>query len=327
MRAMRTRGSSKRRGAGLSIVAALALAPSVARADGSIAVDRLHPAPAGDRMFGVPSPFAADDPAWHAMVLASYAHEPLVFRRKSDGESVGVVVSGQLFAHLNLTYAPLRRVSLNVDLPIALYQAGDDPDVPGVGVIASPSGADVGDARFGARVRLFGEHDDALQIAVGGYVWVPIGARDADASSYVSERAIRGLPQLIAGGRTSRVVWSAAAGVEIRPSRTFGSVAQGPSISGGLGVGVLVDGARRAQLGAEISASTVLQEPGKRTTNAELLVDARYRFLGALEIGVGVGPGLTSGVGTPDVRVVGMIAYTPEQGKPAPTAERRLPSW
>ena len=41
-------------------------------------------------------------------------------------------------------------------------------------------------------------------------------------------------------------------------------------------------------------------------------VGARYRFAGDFEAGIGAGPGLTSGVGTPDFRGVAMFAYTPE---------------
>ncbi len=49
-----------------------------------------------------------------------------------------------------------------------------------------------------------------------------------------------------------------------------------------------------------------------------MLLDARYRITDDFELGAGAGPGLTSGFGTPDVRVVGMLAFTPRVKAPPP---------
>jgi outer membrane protein OmpA-like peptidoglycan-associated protein len=81
----------------------------------------------------------------------------------------------------------------------------------------------------------------------------------------------------------------------------------------GAGVGVLLLRNRHLQIGPEASGAIVFRDVEKRTTNAELLLDVRYRFLGDFEIAAGGGPGLTSGIGTPDFRGVLSIAYTPEQ--------------
>jgi outer membrane protein OmpA-like peptidoglycan-associated protein len=62
----------------------------------------------------------------------------------------------------------------------------------------------------------------------------------------------------------------------------------------------------------------VLAEPSRRNTNAEALLAGRYRVAGPIEVGIGVGPGLTSGIGTPDFRGVALIAFSPEQVKEAP---------
>jgi outer membrane protein OmpA-like peptidoglycan-associated protein len=73
---------------------------------------------------------------------------------------------------------------------------------------------------------------------------------------------------------------------------------------------------RRFQIGPEFTVSTVLAEPNPLNTNAEVLLGARYRFLSFFEVGAGLGPGLTAGVGTPDFRAVAMMAYTPEMKRP-----------
>jgi hypothetical protein len=53
-----------------------AAVPARAQQPQGIALDRFEPAPAGDRMFGVPSPYAAGDLTPHVMLLADYAQQP-----------------------------------------------------------------------------------------------------------------------------------------------------------------------------------------------------------------------------------------------------------
>ncbi|MFT3769291.1 MAG: OmpA family protein [Minicystis sp.] len=299
----------------LTTAAALAAASLPAAAEAQVystpplALDKFDPAPAGDRMFGVQSPYVAGHLVPHVMLLADYAHNPLVIRSLPGENNLGIVVSSQLFLHLNGGLALWNRVYLNVDIPVALSQSGESPNIAGFGTFPSPNNAQFGDVRFGARVRLFGEYDDPFQLAVGGYVWAPTGV--SSPGSYVSDGKVRGLPQIIAGGRTNRLVYSAAIGPQIRPAQQYVSVGQGTMFEWGAGIGVLLLDGRNLQLGAEMSGALTFRDVQKRTNNAELLFDVRYR-VGDLEVGAGVGPGLASGLGSPDVRGVLMIAYSPE---------------
>jgi outer membrane protein OmpA-like peptidoglycan-associated protein len=276
-----------------------------------LALERFEPAPAGDRMFGVPSPFAAGDSTLHLMLLGDYAHEPLVLKRDRDDEQVGTIVSGQFFLHLNGTFALWKRLAINVDVPVALAQGGDDPAAQGT-TFASPSGAEFGDVRLGLRFNLLGAYHGPFQLAVGAYAWLPTGA----SGSFVSDGELRGMPQLLAGGLVDRIVWSAAIGPEIRSSQKYGTIEQGTRFTAGAGLGYLVDDAKKLQVGPEITLSTVLEDADSRNTNAEALLGARYRFLDGFEAGLGAGPGLASGIGTPTARIVAMVAYTPEQVPP-----------
>ncbi|XYH96988.1 OmpA family protein [Sorangium sp. So ce1128] len=293
-------------------LAALAVTPAPALAQGApvkpegMALSRFVPAPAGDRMFSVPSAFSAGHLTPHVMLMADYASNPLVLRRERDGAEIGAVVSDQLTFRLNASLPLWNKVSLSLDAPLTAVQSGESPNGGGQ-QFASPSGAEVGDLRFGARVQLYGAYHDPLQLAVGAYMWLPTGADD----SFVSDGSVRAMPYLAAGGRLERLVWSTALGTELRRSQSFGGVAQGTMLTLGGGVGFLAaDG--RLQVGPELSTAMVLEDVSSRSINAELLLDARYRFLPFLEAGIGVGPGLTSGIGTPDLRVVAMAAFTSE---------------
>ncbi|WP_437483381.1 OmpA family protein [Sorangium sp. So ce1014] len=294
-------------------LAALAAAPALARAQDApvkpegMALSRFVPAPAGDRMFSVPSPFAPGHLTPHVMLLADYASNPLVLRRERDGAEIGAVVSDQLTFRLNASLPLWNKVSFDLDAPLTALQSGESPNGGGR-EFASPSGAELGDLRLGARVQVYGTYHDPLQLAVGAYLWLPTGADD----SFVSDGSVRAMPYVVAGGRLERLVWSTSLGTEIRRSQSFGGVAQGTMLTLGGGVGFLAaDG--RLQVGPELSTAMVLEDISDRSINAELLLDARYRFLPFLEAGIGVGPGLTSGIGTPDLRFVAMAAFTPEQ--------------
>src|SRR5688572_13845639 len=169
-----------------------------------VALNRFEPSFAGDRMFGVQSAFTPGHPGFHVAVFGDYAHDPLVLRTKDGDEQVGGVVSRQFFLHLNGTLALFERFSLNVNAPLAVYQKGGDPETAGL-AYESPDDAEFGDLRFGARVRLFGEYFDPFQIALGGYLWVPT----SPSNSFVGEKSVRGMPQLILGGLAAdTVVWS-----------------------------------------------------------------------------------------------------------------------
>jgi outer membrane protein OmpA-like peptidoglycan-associated protein len=264
-------------------------------------------------MFGVQSPFVAGALTPHVMLLADYAHNPLVLRTISGNQNEGSIVTGQLFLHLNGGIALWNRLYVNADIPVAVVDSGGKTDVGNLP--AAPSKAEFGDIRLGVRVRLWGEYWDPFQIAIGGYVWAPTGASNA----FVSDGKVRGLPQLIVGGRTDRIVWSAALGPDLRASQTFpaaGSgvqgVAQGSMFDYGAGLGVLLLDNRHLQLGPEVYGSLSFSNLQKHNINAEVLVDLRYRVIDDLEIGLGIGPGITSGIGTPDLRGILMVAYTPE---------------
>lgn len=307
----------------LAAAGAAYAAPARAQKQPPIALDRFDPAPAGDRMFGVQSPFAKGPLTPHVMLLGDYAHDPLVIRTTSDEKSVGAVVSSQLYLHLNASLALFNRLNVNVDVPVALVQSGEDPSSNGLR-LSSPRTAQLGDLRAGLRLRLFGGYDDLFQVAVGGYAWFPTGPT----TGYVSSGKVRGMPQLILGGLGDRLVWSVAGGVEFQPAVQFGGFQQGAETIGGVpqglqikwggGVGLLLGESRRLQIGPELSMALTPDGISKRTTNAEVLVDVRYRVFDDLEVGLGAGPGVSGGIGTPDLRAVAMLSYSPEQKKIRP---------
>ena len=98
------------------VLLSLAGVPHTASAEESLALERFHPAPAGDRFLGLPSPYVAGDFDLHAMLLVDYAYKPLLLHEPPA--DVKALVTYQTVVHADLTLALEKRVLLNVDIQI-----------------------------------------------------------------------------------------------------------------------------------------------------------------------------------------------------------------
>jgi len=298
--------------------AALVAAGSAAAQDatGSVgttgfALQRFMAAPAGDRLFGVSSPYTSGDPGIHVALLLDYASNPLLVSRvKGVTEPTGVVTD-QAYFHVNATFAILDRLAFNLDIPSAVANSGNDPTFRGT-LFSSPHNPAFGDLRLGLRARIFGGERDLFQLGLQGFLWAPTGAR----ADFTGDGEVRGMPQLLLGGFHDRFVWSFTAGAQIRPKTVFNNVTIGNSMELGAGVGVRLGDERRFQVGPEITVGIALEDQKRRNTHAEILLGAKYKITPDLEAGVAAGPGVTPGYGTPDVRFIGGLTYTPDRYPP-----------
>jgi OmpA-OmpF porin, OOP family len=288
-----------------------ALGARPARAQQGFSIARFSPSPAGDRLFSVPSPYAAGEPLvagfpLHAALYVDYAHDPLVLRGATSGHDFGSIVGNQVYFHLDAALALAKRVTLDIDVPVA-FQTGSAPSGGGF-AFAAPTAAAFGDVRLGARFTILGGYFDPLQLAASVAILLPTG----DQSAYAGDGGGRVVPQIIAGGHFDRLVWSSAVGVVAGPKHLFANVEQGTMVTWGAGAGVLLGENRALQIGPEVTGSVTLTDVQSRTTSVELLLGARRRFAGNFEAGLGAGVGLSKGVGTPSFRAVGLFAYSPE---------------
>jgi outer membrane protein OmpA-like peptidoglycan-associated protein len=286
-------------------------ASAPAWAQEGFALSRFEPSFAGDPLFGVASPHVTGDRELHVMALLDYAHDPLVLRGVVSGKNLGSIVSDQVLFHLDATYALWHRLALNLDLPVT-FQRGDKPSY-GTLSFGQPSAAGLGDLRVGLRAAILGDPSDPFQLGLGAMVWLPTGTR----SAFASDGFVRGEPQVILGGVATHLVWSVAAGPELRATRQFVNVAPGSGFRWGVGVGFL-PGDGTFQIGPEATGGVTFTDAARRTVNAELLVGTRYRFAHDFVVGFGSGVGLGTGAGTPDFRSVASIAYTPTTVVEAP---------
>jgi len=291
-----------------AVLGALALSATPAAAQEGFSLSRFEPSFAGDKLFGVQSPYGLGESTFHAAVILDYAHDPLVLRGATSGDSFGAIVSDQALVHLNASYAAWKAVTFNVDLPLA-FQRGESPSGGDFTAFAAPSGAALADLRLGVRATLYGEAEDPFQLALGAMVWLPTGSRAA----FSSDGQVRSQPLLIAGGATPWFVWSANVGPDLRPPVSYATVTPGAALRWGAGIGFL-PGDGSFQIGPELSGGVALQNPQSQTLDVELMLGARARFARDFVAGFGAALGLSPGAGTPDFRSVLSIAYTPLGG-------------
>ncbi len=294
----------------VAAVTLLTARPAIAQTG---ALERFQPSVAGDAMFGVASPAVGGHLVPRADLIFDFAYRPLSLQDQAGNRYV--IVSRQAFLHANASLALWDRLVVSVDMPFAVLQAGDSPTIMGV-TFPSPAGAQVGDLRLGARVRLYGDFWDPFSVGVGGYLWAPTGPKQ----SYAGDGSFRGEPQIQLGGRFKHFVYSATLGTELRTS------AHPHSFEAGAGAAA-VFGEEVFQIGPELTVGVPLAADQSFSTKAltiatatpveaEVLLGAKYRPIRPLVVGLGAGPGLSHGYGTPVFFAVGSIGYEPLPPRP-----------
>ena len=271
------------------------------------ALERFQPSVPGDGLFGVASPSVGGHLIPRARAVVDFNLSPLAIQ---EGDTRTAIVSQQTYLHIGASLPLFNRALVSFDMPFALAQSGDSPTVAGV-AFPSPAGADVGDLRLGARVRILGEDVNQFQIAGGVYFYVPTGP----SGSYAGDGAIRAEPHVIIGGRVKQFFYSASLGTTLRASQRPSSF----DVRAGAAI-LLKDGFFQVgpefSLSAPFSKDVLLDTPTTRIyaaspVSAELLIGAKLRPLPFLVVGAGAGPGLTNGWGTPSFFAVGSVGYEP----------------
>ncbi len=283
---------------------------------GGVALDQLEPSAAGDPFFGVYSPAVVGRVELRGYAMADFASRPLGFRDRNTGERTAVV-DNQLFVRGDVSLALADRFLLDVNMPVAVLQSGEQPPTSAYD-FDPPSGVEAGDLRIAARLRIAGANGGPFQIGIQGDFFIPTAPPD----SYAGDGAFRAGTYLLMGGRFKLGIpflWTAQAGGVFRTSANPSSLAYGAGVAA-----LLVDD--RLQISAEGFGSTWFGDnpplstatapgPAAASTGVELSFGAKFRIYEGLQIGAAFGPSITKTVGTPDFRGIGMLAWAPTGDK------------
>jgi outer membrane protein OmpA-like peptidoglycan-associated protein len=290
-----------------------------ARASSGFALDRFEPAERGSEWFSEDTLDLRGHVRPAAGLVGDFGYKPLLVYN-GDGSERTALVRDQLVAHLGASLVMWDRVRFGLNLPIALQQSGSDGVIDGQ-PFAGASGAALGDVRLGADVRLFGSYRAPITVSAGLQVWLPTGSAD----NYMSDGKVRLAPRVQAAGELAGVfVYAARLGIDYHAlQQAFDGSPLGTSLMFGASAGArLLDG--KLVVGPEVFGSTVIQDGGaftRRATPFEAIVGAHYTFAD-FRIGLGVGPGLSRGLGAPAFRGLLSLEWAPAYDATPPPADR-----
>jgi len=309
--------------AAIPFASLLALAGAAgAQEEGGFALNQLKATPAGDTFLSVPSPFAAGHLELRGHAMFDYARHPI--RQSSDDVAV---VEAQGYVRGDLSLALWDRLLISADMPLSVVQSTGDATASAATYTALDA-PQAGDLRFGARGRLYGENLDVFQLGVGSYLYLPTG----NAEQYTGEGAVRGAFHASAGGRFGPnylgFLWNAAGGVELRGSDSPQAITYGAAVAVSLADDMVQVGPEFhgvTAMGGQVALSSDPVIRPAAGTNAELLIAAKARFFDGLTLGVGAGPGLFTAIGTPTMRAVALVGWSPAPKRPSGTVDDGKP--
>jgi MYXO-CTERM domain-containing protein len=313
----------RRRTQALPLLAlALLFTPNDARAQqAGFNLNRYRPAETAHDQFQLSRPNDLGDGKISVQLLLDYAKDPLVIEAQqgSADSELASVVGNQFAAHGTFALGLGNRFVLFAGLPVNLVMSGDDNPAT-----VSADGAAPGDPWVGARVRLVGEKNDIAALALQAGLTIPLANLADDQQAYAGDKTVTGHPELLFELRPGDVRITANVGALVKKATTLVGASTGSEFTYGLGFTLTPSEA--LDLVAELHGGSAFSQFFEREESPlELLLGGKYHAQSGMTFGLAAGPGLTRGIGSPDVRVVGMVGFaTPDE--PEPEHEPEVPT-
>jgi OOP family OmpA-OmpF porin len=293
-----------------ALVSFVATRPTAAQAPG-FALNRFEPSERGSDWFVNDSLDLRGATNVATGVVFDWSYKPLVLHEGGEPQAraVGDVVTDAVFAHAGASFMFHDRFRFALNLPLALYQHGDDVSQVARAVRA-PQGASVGDLRLSADARVIGLYGDVFTAALGFQLHLPTGRR----SQLTSDGVPRFTPRVLIAGDGEGLLYAAKLGFAYRPlDDSFEGRRLGSEAVFSLAAGVRVNDL--FVLGPELYGSTVVTGGtafSARATPLELLLGLHVTLGKHWLFGSGIGPGFTRGDGTPSMRVLFSMEFAPD---------------
>lgn len=283
-------------------------------ADG-FSLDRFDPAERGSDWFTLDSLDFRGHKRHAIGATAEVAYKPLVIY-EPDGSERAAVVKLQGFTHIGASLVLWDRVRAGFNLPVLFWQYATHSYI-GSTKYEAATNATIGDIRLGMDVRLLGKYGTPFSLAAGLAVHAPTG----DRASYTGDGKPRLTPRLMAAGDASAFAYAVRVGFNYRAQdERFAGVPMGSEVAFGVSAGVrALD--RKLLFGPELYGTTGTASDAlfsKERTPFEVLFGAHYRVTSSVNVGIGLGPGISRGFGTPLWRAAASLEWHPAYEPPAP---------
>jgi OmpA-OmpF porin, OOP family len=275
-------------------------------------VDRFEMAPTVDDGLILQDPGVLANMVWSVNATVGFTNTVLrVVPEVSSDEGVDVI-GPRLSAYLDFAIGFRDRFEVNVALPFAVAQSTESGMAAGYTLRDAGSSA-VGDGKLGGSVLLYGRRSGGLQLGLATALTVPIGSE----RSFTGDGGLGGEAQVLASVVKPRYRIILNGGVRLRPEADYVTSDQGTELIGRTGV-IVPFAKQRLNTSLELD---VIGRVGGSEPNRELgtpvlaLLGARYHFPNGVRAGAGVGIGLTEAPGSPTVRSLITVGYSPEPKK------------
>ena len=286
--------------------ALLLLTGSSAGADEpGFAVDPLGPAERGSDWFANASLDLRGHLRPAVGVTYSWTYRPYLLYAE-DGTEQARVLTDQMVLHPGGALVLLHRLRLALDVPVVVFQHGDDLGFV-TGPKPSPSTPAFGDVRLGTDLRLFGEFGGIATAAIGMQTFLPTGSQE----QLTSDGTVRLLPRAMLAGHFMGVVYALHGGFHFRPlgDEVMGR-ALGSEVTFAAAAGVKVNDV--FILGPELAGRTMVTKGdpfAARTTPIELLLGFHVVLGDHWRAGSAIGSGFGRAEGSPLMRLVASFEY------------------
>ncbi|WP_257453729.1 thrombospondin type 3 repeat-containing protein [Archangium lipolyticum] len=233
-------------------------------------------------------------------LLGHYEKDPLVLY--ADENPVGAVVGDRAMAHLLVAWAPLRWLELGLQVPLVVWQRGDDLSAQG---ISAPAQTGLSTPSVNVRVGLLSQRREApLDLAVDLGVGLPVGSVE----TLSRDSTFRFSPKVMLGRRFGLIRAGVEAGAMVRPTVTL-----------------INDETVQDEVGNEVRLGAVLATTGsglrgelnvrgtlpltRQPKSLEVLAGVRLPLSSLMEAYALGGPGFGDTPGTPSFRVLLGVAF------------------
>lgn len=259
-----------------------------------------RPTLTGGRTVWVDEVGTSADPGFGGRALLHYTNDPLVYRA-ADGEVTGLVTD--VFQLDLLGQVAVGPVRLGLDLPVVLLEDG-----------IAGRGAALGNVQVEARGLLFDREHAPFGLAIAGRAFIPT----SNADNALVNRDLAGELSLIADRDFGPARLALNLGTGSGPDVSLENVRLDDWFIGRAAVSTALN--EHATLALETNArlpySAPLAEPGAAVI--EWFASGTHALGRGLVGRVGGGSGLTSGVGSPDLRLLVGVGWSPAAAPPAP---------
>ncbi len=290
------------------------LVPSIASAEPTRNIDLtvFDPTPTtSGTAFQVQTAEVGDSGELAVSMAASYASNPLVLGTDATSESL---VKSRMMLSLGTAYAFADRFEAGARMP--LYMQSGEPVVSGTTMVPAADGTAAGNLTLHGKVRFV--HAPKVHVGLGASLTLPTASDSEFAGTDLPTGRVLALASFMPV--TPLAIHVNVGGV-LRKAVQFANVDQGSGVA--WGVGASFRAFERVFFQLEAYGDAIPGGTRGRPTTAdpmgapsmlktfEGLVGARVQLSRQASVGLAVGRGLTSDVGTPDLRGVLTFAYAP----------------